>query len=58
MTESPKVEEKPADDDFKNSLAALIGKGKPKPMKKIEKKVEEPPKPAQNKKVNIFDDDE
>ena len=32
-------------DDFKNSLAALIGRGKPGTMKKP--KLEEPPKPVE-----------
>ena len=43
-------------EDFKNSLAALIGRGRPGTIKKA--KVEEAPKPVEQKKVNIFDDEE
>ena len=61
-----KVEEKPKPlakpeppkegDDFKNSLAAMIGRGKPGTIKKP--KLAEPPKPVVYKKVNIFEDEE
>ena len=59
----PKAEHKPATakpqaqpaqgDDFKNSLAALIGKGKPTYKKKPEPVVEEP---KDKKKVDVFAD--
>lgn len=53
-----KEEPKPAaapEGDFKNSLAALIGKGKPTYKKKPEPVVEEP---KEQKKVDIFGADD
>ena len=50
-----KAEAKQGGDDFKNSLAALIGRGKP--TYKKEEKPKEEEKEAQKVKVDLFNED-